>query len=99
MRGRAAGRAPVRPPRAGIASLATVRRALIPGSPPARPKTPLGRTSSTATITISAIVSFSSRPIYGMNVPARFSMMPTAKPPSTAPPGLVSPPSTAPAKP
>src|SRR5262249_22573128 len=34
-----------------------------------------------------------------MKVPARFSMTPTAKPPSTAPPGLVSPPSTAPAKP
>src|SRR5271165_279989 len=34
-----------------------------------------------------------------MKVPARFSMTPTAKPPATAPPGLDSPPRTAPAKP
>src|SRR5262249_49818688 len=64
-----------------------------------RPKSPLGRTIRTATIRMRAIVNFNSRPTYGMNVPARFSITPTAKPPSTAPPGLVRPPSTAPAKP
>src|SRR5262249_48083156 len=64
-----------------------------------RPNRPAGLTTRTEMISASAIGSFSSLPTPGMYVPARFSKTPTRKPPTTAPNGLVSPPSTAAAKP
>ena len=45
-----------------------------------------------------ATVSFNSVPMKGMYVPARFSITPTRNPPTTAPNGLVIPPSVAAAK-
>ena len=60
--------------------------------------TPLGLTTRTMKITASATVSLSSVPMKLTYVPTRFSTTPTMRPPSTAPPGLVKPPSVAEAK-
>ena len=58
----------------------------------------LGLTSKTTRIIASATVSLSSVPMNFTYVPTRFSITPTRSPPSTAPPGLVKPPSVAEAK-
>src|SRR5207245_2107737 len=63
-----------------------------------RPNSPLGLTSKTTRIIASATVSLSSVPMNFTYVPTRFSITPTRSPPSTAPPGLVKPPSVAEAK-
>src|SRR5690606_34588822 len=63
-----------------------------------RPNRPLGIRVSARMISASAIDSFISAQKCGTK-DARFSTTPTRKPPKTAPPGLVSPPTPAPAKP
>src|SRR5262245_525974 len=59
------------------------------------PKSPVGLTSNTTMIIASATVNLSSVPMKCTYVPTRFSTTPTMNPPSTAPPGLVKPPSVA----